>query len=67
MRLLLAALAITFAIAVTASVFAIWPVVGDALSENEAPAIVDDGTDAIRCQGGLGLLESATLAIVCLQ
>ena len=35
MKLLLAALAVTFAIAVTASVFAIWPAVADAPWEDE--------------------------------
>ena len=40
MRLLLAALAVTSTIAVTASVFAIWPAVGDAPWEDDtAPAI----------------------------
>ena len=40
MRLLLAALAVTFAIAVTASVFAIWPAVADAPWEDETPTPV---------------------------
>lgn len=37
MRLVLAALAVTFTIAVTSSVFAIWPVVTDAPWEDDVP------------------------------
>lgn len=39
MKILLAALAVTFAIAVTASVFAVWPVVADAPWEDERTVV----------------------------
>ena len=61
MKLLLAALAVTFAIAVVASVFAIWPAVADAPWE-DAPAVVDDGTDVVRCDGALSLRASVIAA-----
>ena len=51
MRLLIATLMLTLAVAVTASVFAIWPVVADAPWENEVP--VADRGDTLRCQGAL--------------
>ena len=54
MKLLPAALAGTFAIALTASVFAVWPAVGDAPWE-EDPA---DRTAALRCEGALALRVS---------
>ena len=39
--------------------FAIWPVVADAPWEDDAPAVVDDGTtDTIRCQGSLSFRDS---------
>ena len=56
MRLLIPALILTAAVAVTASVFAIWPVVADAPWENDVPAVaapVADNTGALRCQGAL--------------
>ena len=64
MKLLLAALAVTFAIAVVASVFAIWPVVADAPWEDDVPTpvAVEDGTDSIRCEAALGLRSSLVLA-----
>ena len=62
MKLLLAALAVTFAIAVVASVFAIWPAVADAPWEDEAPVVVEDRTDSIRCEAALGLRSSLVLA-----
>ncbi len=51
MRLLIAALVVTLAIAVPASVFAIWPVVADAPWESEVA--VAESTDTLRCQGAL--------------
>ena len=56
MRLLVLALAFTLAVAVTASVFAIWPVVADAPWENDVPTVaapIADNSDALRCQGAL--------------
>ena len=62
MRLMIAALAVTLAIAIVAAVFAIWPVVADAPWEDEivvpTPVVVDR-TDDIRCQGGIDLRERA--------
>ena len=58
MKLLLAALAVTFAIAVTASVFAIWPAVADAPWEDGTPVAVIDGTESVRCEGALSLRAS---------
>ena len=46
------------AIAIVAAVFAIWPVVTDAPWEESAPAVVDDGTDDVRCEGALSLRAS---------
>ena len=65
MKLLLAALFVTFVIAVTASVFAIWPVVADAPWEDEAPTpvVVSEDTDAIRCEGALSLRGIAVEAL----
>lgn len=61
MRLLIAALVFTLAIAVTASVFAIWPVVGDApwedadggsrFTEAEVLALVKAEVSPSRCAG----------------
>lgn len=51
MRLLIAALVLTLAIAVTASVFAIWPVVADAPWEEDAPVM--DRANELRCEGAL--------------
>ena len=56
MRLLIAALVFTLAIAVTASVFAIWPAVADAPWEDST---APDRTDEIRCQGGLDYRTAA--------
>ena len=54
MRPLVAALIVTFAIAVTASVFAIWPVVADAPWEEDTTApVVEDRRYEIRCEGAL--------------
>ena len=58
----------TFVIAVVASVFAIWPVVGDAPWEDDAPAVVDDRigdndtTSDTRCEGALSLRASVIAA-----
>ena len=58
MRALIAALIFTLAIAVTASVFAIWPVVADAPWETDV-VVVDDRIESarrlreIRCEGAL--------------
>ena len=49
MKLLLAALAITFAIAVTASVFAIWPAVADAPWEESATPVIQKAPTPDRC------------------
>ncbi len=51
MRLLISALVVTMLVAVTASVFAIWPVVADAPWEDDVP--VADSGDTLRCQGAL--------------
>ena len=59
---MLAALAVTFAIAIIAAVFAIWPAVTDAPWEDDAPAAADDGNDAIRCEGALSLRASVIAA-----
>lgn len=50
-RLLIATLMLTLAVAITAAVFAIWPVVADAPWEDSVP--VADSGDAVRCQGAL--------------
>ena len=58
MKFLLAALAATSIIAVTASVFAIWPAVADAPWEDDAPAVVvEDGRDVMRCESALELRD----------
>lgn len=60
MRALVAALILTFAIAVTASVFAIWPVVADAPWEDDVSVpVAVDNTEEILCEGALRLRESA--------
>ena len=64
MKLLLAAPAVTFAVAVTASVFAIWPAVGTAPWEDDPePVVIEDEIDLVRCEAALSLRESATLAL----
>ena len=63
MRALIAALVVTFTIAVVASVFAIWPVVADAPWEKNAvvqPVI--DRTAEIRCEGALSYRDSLIAA-----
>ena len=60
MKLILVALVATFAIAVVAAVFAIWPVVADAPWEDDAPVVAEDAIDTtspIRCQEALDLRE----------
>ncbi len=60
MKLLQAALAVTFAVAVTASVFAIWPAVADAPWEDDAPPPVVqpvNRSQEMRCQAALDLRE----------
>jgi hypothetical protein len=63
MRLLVAALVLSFAVAVTASVFAIWPVVADAPWERDIsppgvsqPAPTQD-LRPLRCQAALDWLN----------
>ena len=59
MRLLVALVPLTLAVAVTAAVFALWPVVADAPWEDEiAPAVAEDRTDEIRCEGALSLRQA---------
>ena len=61
MKLLLAALFVTFAIAVTASVFAIWPAVADAPWEDEIPTpIVLKAPTPDRCSELIEALGNAT-------
>ena len=61
MKLLLAALFVTFAIAVTASVFAIWPAVASAPWENEIPTpIVLNAPTPDRCSELIEALGNAT-------
>lgn len=57
MRVQLAALALTFVVAVTASVFAIWPAVTDAPWEVEVAA-VEEGADTVRCAGALSFRDT---------
>ena len=58
MKLLLAALAVTFAIAVVASVFAIWPVVADAPWEDEVPTpVVQDQGEVLLCEAAIRLRD----------
>lgn len=58
MRLLAVALVFTFAVAVTASVFAIWPAVADAPWEDATPTPPRPAqTNEIRCQEALDLRE----------
>ena len=62
-RALTIAIIVTLALAVTASVFAIWPVVADAPWEDEVVAIPTvDRIREIRCQGALDLREALILA-----
>ena len=56
-RFLIIGLVLTFAVAVTASVFAIWPAVGDAPWEDEVAVAVEETTD-VRCEGALDLREA---------
>ena len=53
MRLLISALVVTMLVAVTASVFAIWPIVADAPWEDSSAPVVADRGDEVRCQGAL--------------
>jgi hypothetical protein len=64
MRLLVAGLVLTLAVAVTASVFAIWPVVADAPWENEIATRQEQTSDldGIRCEGALRLREAVVLS-----
>ena len=59
MRALIAALIFMLAVAVTASIFAMWPVVGDAPWEDDVP-IVQDGTNELRCEEALERRRAAT-------
>ena len=56
MNYMLAALVATFVIAVTASVFAVWPVVADPPWEDDVTPPQDE-TTSIRCQEALDLRE----------
>jgi len=59
MRLLIAALVLTLAVAVTAAIFAIWPVVADAPWEASEPVIAEErSNDTIRCDAALRLRET---------
>lgn len=55
---MIAALAVTLAIAVTAAVLAIWPVVADAPWEDEAPTpvVVDQG-EVLLCEAAIRLRD----------
>lgn len=61
MNLLVVGLILSITLAVTASVFAIWPVVADAPWEDDVNVpVVVESVDQIRCEGALRLRESAT-------
>ena len=61
MKLLLAALFVTFVIAVTASVFAIWPAVADAPWEDKIPTpIILKAPTPDRCSELIEALGNAT-------
>ena len=66
MKLLLAALAVTFTIAVTASVFAIWPVVTDAPWEDEivipTPVVQDQG-EVLLCEAAIRLRDEMRVEV----
>ena len=63
MRLMMAALVATSAIAIVAAVFAIWPVVADAPWEDDGPVpVATDSTRAIRCEGALSFRDSVVVA-----
>jgi len=60
-KLLVAGLILSLTLAVTASVFAIWPVVADAPWEDDVNVpVVVESVDQIRCEGALRLRESVT-------
>ncbi|MCI0890695.1 MAG: hypothetical protein J4O04_07795 [Chloroflexi bacterium] len=60
MKLMLAALAVTLAIAVTAAVFAIWPAIADAPWEDDTPVAEEtDRTGELLCEGALRFREEA--------
>ena len=64
MRFQLAALIATSVIAVTASVFAIWPVVADAPWENNPTPIPTVNQAALlRCQGAIDLRQEASARV----
>ena len=46
------------AVAIAATVVATWASVADAPWEDDATAVVDDGTDNIRCEGALSFRDS---------
>jgi hypothetical protein len=60
MKLVMALLALTFALAAGAMVLAVWPVVGDAPWEesNSEAAGEEEGRDDIRCEAALSLRET---------
>ena len=61
MKLLLAALAVTFTIAVTAAVFAIWPAVADAPWEDEMPTpVILKAPTPDRCSELIEALSTST-------
>ena len=44
---------VALALAIVASVFAIWPVVADAPWQDDAAPVIENRSDEIRCQGAL--------------
>ena len=66
MRLLVAALALSFTVALVAAVFAMWPVVADAPWEQRPQAVQQEESDTNtdrRCDAALQLRDTATEAI----
>ena len=60
---MIAALAVTFTVAVCAVIVATWASVADAPWEDDAPpVVVEDGTDDVRCEGALSLRASVIRA-----
>ena len=61
MKLLVAALVLAFAVAIAASVVAVWASVADAPWEDDAPAVIEETND-ILCEGALSLRASVIAA-----
>ena len=57
MNLLVVGLILSLTLAVTASVFAIWPVVADAPWESNTEIIVTESSNDVRCEAALDLRE----------